>query len=254
MLTTAFGAAAEEDYAMDLRGAQVTWLGHGTFKLRSPDGKIMLLDAWVQDNPACPENQKHVGKLDALLITHGHSDHTANAVAVAQESQPEHVFGNFELSNWLERSGVQHTIAMNKGGTVDLGWVKVTMVHADHTCSVLEGDRLLYAGEATGYVLRFPNGLSLYAAGDTNVFGDMRLICQLYQPQVAILPIGDFYTMGPHEAACATQLLSVPAVIPGHYGTFPSLTGTPAALREELGALGLGTVEVADSKPGQTIG
>src|SRR5258708_30369357 len=115
---------------MDLRGAQVTWLGHGTFKLRSPDGNMLLIDAWVQDNPACPDDQKHVGKLDALLVTHGHSDHTANAVAVAQESQPEHVFGNFELSNGMDRSCIQHTVVMNYGGPVDLGSVEFPLGHA----------------------------------------------------------------------------------------------------------------------------
>lgn len=239
---------------MDLHGVRVTWLGHGTFKIHSPEGKTLLVDAWVQDNPACPEDQKQVGKLDALLITHGHFDHIANAITIAKQSNPEQVIGVFEMSVWLEHKGVANTVGMNKGGTVDLGWVKVTMVHADHSCGILDGDQIVYGGEAVGYVLQFSSGLTLYAAGDTNVFSDMALIGELYHPQVAILPIGDLYTMGPKEAACAVELLKVASVIPVHYATFPALTGDPEKLREELNAIGCGGVEVATIKPGQTIG
>jgi L-ascorbate metabolism protein UlaG (beta-lactamase superfamily) len=127
------------------------------------------------------------------------------------------------------------------------------MVHADHSCGIQDGDQIVYGGEAVGYVITFENGFRLYASGDTNLFGDMRLIAELYQPQVAILPIGDLYTMGPREAARAAQLLNVRAVIPGHYATFPALPGTPGAMREELGRLGAGAVEVVEIEPGQTI-
>jgi L-ascorbate metabolism protein UlaG (beta-lactamase superfamily) len=238
---------------MDLHGLQVTWLGHGTFKLRTSAGKTVLLDPWVQDNPACPADQKQVGKLDVMLITHGHGDHIGNAIDIAQQSQPEQVIGVFEIATWLGSKGVQNTLGMNKGGTVDLDWARVTMVHADHSCGILDGDAIIYGGEAAGYILRFTDGFCLYAAGDTNVFGDMRLIGELYQPSVAILPIGDLYTMGPREAAYAARLLNVASVIPAHYGTFPALSGTPAALREALHALGVGQIEVAEIRPGQTL-
>jgi L-ascorbate metabolism protein UlaG (beta-lactamase superfamily) len=239
---------------MDFHGVQVTWLGHGTFKLRTPNGKIFLIDPWVEGNPAVPAEHKQLGKLDAMLITHAHFDHTGDAVAVAQQSRPEQVVAIFELAAWLEGKGVQNTVGINKGGSVDVQGVRVTMVHAEHSSGIVENGNIIYGGDAAGYVFDFGNGFRLYAAGDTTVFGDMQLIGQIYQPQVAILPIGDFYTMSPVEAAYAVRLCGVQAVIPVHYGTFPALAGTPGALREELNKLGLNNVETIELRPGQTAG
>ena len=238
---------------MDLKGTQITWFGHATYQFRSPGGKAIMIDPWVQGNPACPAELKTVGKLDDLLITHGHFDHIGDAITVAAGSQPQYVVAIAETAGWLGSKGVANVVGMNKGGTFDLGGVRVTMVGADHSCGISDGDMTVYGGEAVGYVITFENGFKIYAAGDTNVFSDMAIIGDLYQPDIAILPIGDFYTMGPREAAYAMKLLKTPAVIPAHYATFPALTGTPAALRSALASFGLESVEVVEMRPGQTI-
>lgn len=238
---------------MDTKGVQITWLGHGTFLFTSNSGKRILLDPWVKGNPAVPDDKKDVGRLDSILVTHAHGDHIGDIFEIAASAQPQHIVSIVEISRWLDSKNVQNTVEMNKGGTFDLGGVKVTMTHADHSCGITDGDTVLYGGEAVGYVIAFENGLKVYAAGDTNVFSDMAIIGDLYQPDLALLPVGDHYTMGPREAAYAMRLLKTPAVIPMHYATFPVLTGSPAALRDALGSFGLSSVEVLDVKPGQTV-
>ncbi len=234
---------------MQLNGVQITWLGHATFKVTTPGGKIVLIDPWTFQNPACPEGLKRVDKVDLMLVTHGHFDHMGDAVDIAKATKPTTV-AIVELAGWLGSKGVEQTIGINKGGSVNVEGIRVSMTHAIHTSGVEDGS---YAGDACGYVIEFENGRKLYHAGDTCAFSDMQIIGELYQPDVALLPIGDFYTMGPREAAIAVRLLGVKHVIPMHYATFPILTGTPAALRQALQALGLNEVEVVEMKPGQTV-
>jgi len=236
-------------HKMDMQGVQITWLGHGTFKLSSPQGKIILIDPWTESNPACPDNLKQIDHVDIMLVSHGHFDHVADAVNIAKATKPTTV-AIFELAAWLESKGVENTTGINKGGSVEVQGIKITQTHAVHSSGAGAG---VYVGDACGYVLEFENGRRLYHAGDTCAFSDMQIIGELYKPDVALLPIGDFYTMGPREAAIAVRMLGVNHVIPMHYGTFPILTGTPAALREALQGLGLGHVEVIEMKPGQTI-
>jgi L-ascorbate metabolism protein UlaG (beta-lactamase superfamily) len=226
----------------------LTWLGHGTFLVTTPDGKVVLIDPWVEGNPACPEKLKKLGRVDAMLITHGHFDHIADAVALGRQHQPQ-VVGIYELCHWLESKGVPNTMPMNKGGSQQVGEVGVTMVHADHSCGILDDGRIIYGGEAVGYVVEI-GGRRFYHAGDTNVFGDMKIIRELYSPELAMLPIGDLFTMSPKEAAYACRLLCPKRVIGMHYGTFPPLTGRPSQLRELLAGTG---IEVVEMQPGQTI-
>lgn len=230
-------------------GIQLTWLGHSTFKIEA-QGQTLLIDPWVMSNPVCPDALKTFDKLDLVLITHGHADHVSDAVALAKTHSPT-VVSIVEIAGWLSGKGVENTIGINKGGTVTVGGVKATMVTANHSSSFTEEDgTTVYLGEPAGYVLEFANGYKIYHAGDTNVFGDMRLIGEIYQPELALLPIGDHFTMGPREAAYATRLLNVPAVVPIHYGTFPLLTGTPEELRELTADQG---VEIVALEVGETL-
>jgi len=231
-----------------MRSLSFTWLGHATFLFTSPSGKRILVDPWLATNPSCPESSKKVTELDLLLVTHGHDDHTADVVPVARATNA-HVVAPYELAVWLQRKGLQNVTGMNPGGTVSVLGLSVTMVPAHHSSSVVEDGRTMYAGLATGYVVKFENDLAIYFAGDTSVFGDMRLIGELYRPAMAFLPIGDLYTMGPEQAAKACELLGVKHIVPMHYGTFPALTGTPARLRELVEPRG---VQVLELKPGET--
>jgi L-ascorbate metabolism protein UlaG (beta-lactamase superfamily) len=226
----------------------ITWLGHATFLLKSPGGKRILFDPWVTGNPSSPPRAKKIGDLDLILITHGHSDHTGDAVAIGRASGAQ-VVAPFEVSVWLQKKGLQNVTGMNPGGTLNALGLSITMVPAVHSSSVEEDGQIVYLGVATGYVVRFEDGLTIYYAGDTSIFGDMRLIGDMYRPQIAFLPIGDFYTMGPAQAAKASEMLGVRQIVPMHYGTFPVLTGTPAQLRELVSARG---VQVLELKPGET--
>jgi len=227
---------------------EITWLGHGTFELRLESGEVLVLDPWTNGNPAYPAGHAF-SRIDGMLISHGHFDHIHDAVPLAKQFSPK-VVGIFETCLWLEKKGVQNTSPMNKGGSQQVGPASVTMTHAVHSCGISEDDgSVVYGGEAAGYVIAIPDGRKLYFAGDTNVFSDMALIAELYQPELAMLPIGDLFTMSPLEAAKAVQLLKPKKVIPMHFGTFPPLTGRPAELQRRIGSL----AEVWELEPGKTV-
>ena len=225
-----------------------TWIGHGTWLATSATGKKLVLDPWVMNNPVAPEHLKNPERVDILAVTHGHFDHIHDAVELAKKHSCK-VLAIPETAGWLKKKGVENTIDFNKGGTVDVDGIKFTMTHAEHSCGITDGDQVIYGGEAVGYVIEFENGFKIYFAGDTDVFGDMALIKELHQPDVAFLPIGDWYTMSPRKAAKAAELLGVETVVPMHFGTFPILTGTPAALAKLVRP----GVNVLDIKPGDTV-
>jgi L-ascorbate metabolism protein UlaG (beta-lactamase superfamily) len=227
----------------------LTWLGHAAFRIDSPGGKRIYLDPFLS-NPRCPEGERRPERVDIMAITHGHGDHVGEAVELGKQFAPR-VVAIFELANWLEAQGVEGAseLGMNKGGTVDVDGVKFTMTHALHSGGFIQdGASITYLGDPAGYVIEFENGFKIYAAGDTAAFTDMQIIGRYLEPDVAILPIGDHFTMGPRQAAVALELLGVRRCVPGHYGTFPLLTGTPDQLREQASG-----VEILAPEPGETI-
>ena len=235
-------------------GVKLTWIGHASFILETPGGKRALIDPWMTGNPVCPESLHDPGDVDLILLSHGHSDHTGDVLRLAKEKSPAAVMCMIELGDYLGSKGVENIMGGNKGGTLSAEGISVTLTHAFHSSSYGEEDgTIVYTGEPAGLIITLENGYRIYFAGDTTVFGDMALIGELYKPDLAMLPIGDFFTMGPMEAAKAVELLGVKHVVPMHYGTFPLLVGTPQGLRDELAKRGLTDVVVEELQPGDTL-
>jgi L-ascorbate metabolism protein UlaG (beta-lactamase superfamily) len=226
----------------------ITWLGHSTFLLKTPGGKRLLFDPWLTNNPSCPDRLKKPPQADLILASHGHSDHIEDLVSCARITGAP-VVGIYELCDWLSRKGIQNTAPMNKGGSQTIAGLTITLTDARHSSGVVESGQMVYMGEACGFVIRLEDDRTIYFAGDTDLFGDMKLIGDIHRPEIAFLPIGDRFTMGPEGAARACALLGVKQVVPMHWGTFPPLTGTPAALRALVAPKG---VQVLELQPGQT--
>jgi L-ascorbate metabolism protein UlaG (beta-lactamase superfamily) len=237
------------------RDTTFTWLGHAAVEVRTPGGKTVYFDPWC-GNPMSPRSADSVDRCNVLLVTHGHADHFGEALSIAARLQPAWPCIH-EMSLWLSRrlpGGADQVIGMNKGGTVEVAGLKVSMVPADHSGGDwnADGETTLYLGDPVGFVVELENGFRIYHAGDTAVFGDMALIRELFKPDLAMLPIGGHYTMDPVGGALAAELLGVSTVLPIHWGTFPALAGTPAQLRDAIAARG-GAAEVIDWRPGDTV-
>ncbi len=229
-----------------MEALQITYLGHSAFRLRTPGGKEILFDPWYTGNPSFPESARPKAA-DLILISHGHSDHITDAAAMAKSTGAT-VVGIWEITSWLGTKGIQKLEPMNKGGTITSNGLRITMTDARHSSSFDEGG-IVYLGEPAGFVVKLENGQTIYYAGDTSLFGDMKLIGELYKPDIAFLPIGDRFTMGPDTAAMAARWLGVKQVVPMHHSTFPLLTGTPKQLEKELAGSG---IEILVLKPGET--
>lgn len=226
-----------------------TWLGHATWLIESAAGTRILVDPFLEQNPSCPAEFHSVSDIDLILVTHGHVDHNADVKAVADRCKAP-VAGMVELMGFFDGLGVANTTGFNKGGTVRFGGVVVTMTNAFHSSSAEGADgQTIYTGEPAGFVITLEDGFRIYIAGDTCVFGDMKIIGELYRPDLAILPIGGYYTMDPLEAGYATGLLDVKHVLGSHYGTFPVLEGTPSELRKHVSS----GVTVHELAPGQSM-
>ena len=222
----------------------LTWLGHATFRIDAEDGRRIYVDPWLNGNPKCPENELDPERADVIAITHAHGDHLGDTVEIAKKHGST-VVAAVELADWLQiKHELKNVRDPNKGGTVDVDGVTFTMTHAQHSSS---NNQLEYMGEPCGIVIGV-DGKRVYFAGDTNAFGDMQLIARLYDPEVAVLPIGGHYTMDPKEAAVALELLGVKRCVPCHFGTFPLLKGTP----DELAKLAPG-VTIERIEPGESI-
>ena len=226
---------------------QITWLGHGTLQLKMESGEVLIVDPWLE-NPKYPKGYS-IDRVDAIAVSHAHFDHINDVLPLAAKFTPK-VVAIAETAQWLESKGVKEPVGMNKGGTFDLGFAKLTMTHAVHSCGIMDDGKIIYGGEAAGYILTLPDKRRIYLAGDTNVFSDMALIRELYSPELAFLPIGDFYTMSPHEAAKAVELLKVKKVVPLHFGTFPALIGTPDELAAKIEGM---PTEVWTLEPGKPV-
>lgn len=224
----------------------ITWLGHSSFRIRTPGGKEVLFDPWYTGNPAFVESARPKSA-DLILISHGHVDHFTDAEAMARATGAT-VVAIWEITSYLGSKGVKNVEPMNKGGTITTKGLRITLTDARHSSS-FDDSGIVYLGEAAGFLVKLENGQTIYFAGDTSLFGDMKLIGELYKPDIAFLPIGDRFTMGPDTAALAAQWLGVKQVVPMHHGTFPLLSGTPEQLEQHLAGTG---IEVLKLKPGET--
>jgi L-ascorbate metabolism protein UlaG (beta-lactamase superfamily) len=229
---------------------RLTWLGHAAFRFDTPSGKRVYVDPFLDGNPKCPENEKEPERVDLIAVTHAHNDHVGSTLELAQKFGCPVVVPMAEFGDWLEFvKGLSNVTGFSKGGTVEVEGVTITATDARHSSGfTLDDGSAVYLGEPAGLVISDGDSTKLYFAGDTCVFGDMKIIADLYAPDVAILPIGNFYTMDPREAALALELLRVKRCIPCHYGTFPVLTGRPEELRELASG-----VEILEMQPGETI-
>ncbi len=236
--------------------SKLHFLGHSCVLIENGSGQNILIDPFLSQNPAYPSSFSTLplSDVDFIVLTHGHSDHTADAIETALVNKAK-VCATYELAMLIHKfsnSDIE-VIPMNKGGSVTLPGtkIKVTLTHAFHSSSFDAPDgNTYYAGEACGVIVTLENGKSIYHAGDTCFFTEMELIKTKYSPEIALLPIGDCFTMGPEEAARSARTLGVKTAIPIHWGTFPLLSGTPEEFKSQCERM---DIEARILKPGESI-
>ena len=232
---------------------EIKFHGHSCFELSDGEATVLVDPFLKPNNPAAVHTAEEVNPTH-IAITHGHADHMADAVPVAKRTGA-HCVAAVELAEWLKGKGIEALSDPNLGGTVRFDWGWIKLVPAWHTNTIPGSEEAPFSAEhgisigtPSGLIISI-GGLTVYHAGDTCLFGDMKLIGDMYRPQIGFLPIGDLYTMGPEQAAMACSLLGIKQVVPMHYGTFPALTGTPDRLRELLAGK---SVDVLELKPGES--
>jgi L-ascorbate metabolism protein UlaG (beta-lactamase superfamily) len=249
-----FGSLAE--------AAEIQWFGQAALKITTPGGKVVIVDPFITKNPKTPKelkDLKKLGRVDLVMITHGHGDHVGDSIEIAKMNNAKIVLNadmgrTFATIGWI---GMKQLVRINKSGPVQpLGpGITITMVRAEHSSEVSytnDGGKSTMGpgGEPAGYILKLEDGYTIYIAGDTGVFGDMKFIGEYYKPDLAFLPIGGWFTMDPAHAAYAVKtLLKTKTVVPYHYGTFGLLKGTPAEFKAALGDF---PTNVVVMKPGET--
>ncbi len=233
-------------------GLEIRWLGHAAFRVKTPGGKIVYIDPWLE-NPVAPADAKLTDKADLILLTHGHFDHVGNTLELASQFNSK-VISNFEISVYLKSKGLpdDNVIGMNASGSFEIFGMTLTMVPAIHSSGISDGEKMVEGGTAAGFIIKLEDGYTLYNTGDTGLFTDMKTIARLYKPEVVMMCIGGFYTMSPREAAEAVKLMKPKMVIPMHYGTFPALSGSPEALKKLLPKSV--KTKIMALKPGEVLG
>lgn len=227
---------------------RITWLGHSAFQIVTDKDLHILIDPFLTENPSCPCSLDQI-QADVICITHGHHDHFGDSLELARRDGSL-VICIHELAKYLECQDIE-AVGMNMGGTVEANGIRVTMVNSNHSSDLdfLEG--MGPGGSSCGYILELEDGMKIYHSGDTGIFGDMKTVIRdIYRPHLALLPIGDRFTMGPREAEIAVGWLEVDVVIPMHYNTFPVIEQDPQGFKEDVESSTGATVVVL--KPGET--
>lgn len=226
----------------------IKWLGHSAFQITTNHNLRILIDPFISNNPVSPVTVEEL-TADLILVTHGHQDHFGDTLEIANRTRAL-IVANHEHSLFLSKQGL-NAQGMNIGGTVEVQDIEVTMVNSTHSSDMDFIEEIGAGGSSCGFILKLENGRKIYHSGDTGLFGDMKTVIRdVYEPNIALIPIGDLFTMGPREAAIAADWLSPEVLIPMHYNTFPAIEQNPMEFAEMVESLNT-DIEVVILEPGE---